>query len=119
MAQSLQSVGALGERTPDPPALPFPAVPENIEKLKNFIINHYSTSTMNLCPHQKLSQCDDPPLHFTLKPGAVPHAVYTPATIPVHRGEVVKAQINRDVELGILTPVPPMNQQSGNTGWSW
>ena len=95
------------ERAPDPPALPFPAVPENIQKLKNFIINHYSTSTMNLCPHQKLPECDGPPLHFTLKPGAVPHAVYTPATIPVHWGEVVKAQIDRDVELGILTPVPP------------
>ena len=44
------------ERAPDPPALPFPAVPENIEKLKNFIIKHYSTSTMNLTLSTHLQQ---------------------------------------------------------------
>ena len=36
------------EKTPDPPALPFPAVLENIDKLKKIIMQDYSTSMMNL-----------------------------------------------------------------------
>ena len=84
--------------TPPPPAMPLDATLENIPKLKEFIINYYSASTMNLCPHQALPEMHGPPLHYTLKPDAVPHAVHTPATIPVHWGNTVKAQLDRDVE---------------------
>ena len=106
--QVLADCGCLRRmETPSPPDLPFEANQENVPKLKDIIINHYSASTMNLCPHQVLPEMHGPLLHYTLRPDAVPHAVHTPATIPLHWGDTVKAQIDRDVELGILTPVPP------------
>ena len=39
--------------TPSPPDLPFEANQENVPKLKDFIINHYNASTMNLCPYHQ------------------------------------------------------------------
>ena len=96
----LSDLGSISDtlETPPPPAMPLDATLENIPKLKEFIINYYSASTMNLCPHQALPEMHGPPLHYTLKPDAVPHAVHTPATIPVHWGNTVKAQLDRDVE---------------------
>jgi hypothetical protein len=47
-----------------------------------------------------------PPLKFSIKPDATPYAAYTPATVPVHWQEQIKQQLARDVELGIIEPVP-------------
>ena len=74
--------------------------------LKDLLINHYKESTMNMCPHQPLPSMSGPPLKFSLKPNAVPHAIYTPATVPVHWQTEVQKQLDRDVELGILERVP-------------
>ena len=92
---------------PDPPALPFEATEENVPKLRQFIIDHYSTSTFNLCSHQKQPEISGPPLHFSLKPDAKPVAVHTPATIPIHWLKEVKEQLDRDVAMGVLELVPP------------
>ena len=62
---------------------------------------------MNLCPHQPLPEVEDPPLKFLLKENAAPHAVFSPATVPVHWRDAVKVQLDRDVELGVLEKVPP------------
>jgi hypothetical protein len=74
--------------------------------LKDLLINHYSSSTMNMCAHQPLPSMSGPPLKFAIKPDAVPHAIYTPATVPVHWQEEVKKQLARDFMLGILEEVP-------------
>ena len=95
------------ERAPDPPPLPLDPVPENINKLKDFLLDYYGKSTFNLCPHQELPKVEGPPLKFILKENAVPKAVFTPATVPVHWQEAVKAQLDRDVEMGVLEGVPP------------
>ena len=58
--------------TPDPPKIPMEPLPENLEKLRNYIVEHYSSSTMNMCSHQSLPEMAGPPLHFTLKEGTVP-----------------------------------------------
>ena len=92
---------------PDPPDIPFEPKEENVPKLKQYLIDYYSTSTMNLCSHQKLPEVSGPPLHFTLKPDAVPVAVHTPATVPIHWFNEVKNQLDRDVTMGILEVVPP------------
>ena len=91
---------------PDPPPLPLDPTEENIPALKEFIIHHYSSSTMNMCTHQTLPEITGPPLHYTLKDGVTPRAVHTPATIPVHWKEQVEKQLDRDVDLGILRKVP-------------
>ena len=82
-------------------------IPENIDKLREFLISYYGSSTMNLCPHQPLPEVEGPLLKFILKDNATPHAVFTPATVPVHWRDAVKAQLDRDVELGVLEKVPP------------
>ena len=91
---------------PDPPVPDFPFTEENIPKLRELLVKHYSTSTMNMCSHQPLPQMTGPPLKFSLKPDAVPHAIHNPATIPVHWEEEVKKPLDRDVEMGILEKVP-------------
>ena len=91
---------------PDPPVINFPATEYNIPKLRDLLVQHYSTSTMNMCSHQPLPKMTGPPLKFSLKPDAIPHAIHNPATIPVHWAEEVKKQLARDVELGILEEVP-------------
>ena len=91
---------------PDPPVPDFPITEENIPKLRELLVQHYSSSTMNMCSHQPLPKMTGPPLTFSLKPDAVPHAIHNPATIPVHWVEQVKQQLSRDVEMGILEKVP-------------
>ena len=93
-------------KTPDPPELPFEPTEENIPKLKQFIVDYYASSTMNMCSHQKLPEMAGPLLHFTLKPDAKPVAVHTPAVVPLHWIAPVREQLMRDVELGILEKVP-------------
>ena len=92
-------------RAPEPPAIPMDPTPENINALRDFIIRYYSSSTMNMCSHQPLPEMTGPPLHFTIKEGTVPKAVHTPATIPIHWKDQVKQQLDRDVQMGILTEV--------------
>jgi len=44
----------------DPPSMPFPPTEDNVDKLKEFIIRHYSSSTMNMCSHQTLPEVSGP-----------------------------------------------------------
>ena len=90
---------------PDPPMCPPGVTEKDIPKLKDMLVRHYKSSTMNICPHQPLPNMSGPPLKFALKPDARPSVVYTPAIIPVHWEKEVKDQLQRDVELGILERV--------------
>ena len=92
---------------PDPPPIPYEPIEDNVDKIKEFIVQYYSSSTMNMCSHQKLPEIAGPPLSFKLKDGASPKAVHTPATVPVHWHDKVKEQLDRDVRMGILERVEP------------
>ena len=46
-----------------------------------------------------------PPLEFALKPDSVPHAVFTPAVVPLHWEEKVRRDLDRDVDMGVLERV--------------
>ena len=37
-----------------PNALPFPATPENIDRMRGWLVNRFSSSTFNTCPHRAL-----------------------------------------------------------------
>ena len=46
------------------------------------------------------------PLRLFTDESIKPHAVHTPSPIPVHFREEVKAQLDRDIALGVLEKVP-------------
>ena len=92
------------EKLPDLPCAP---TPENLPRLKQFLLNHYADSAFNVCEHQPLPLLQNsPPLKLHVNPEATPRAVHKPATVPLHWHEAVFAGIQRDVRLGVLEPVP-------------
>ena len=91
---------------PPRPQLPYPATPENREKLENFLLEYYKSSTFNTCNHQPLPLMDGPPLHLMVNPDADPVAHHSPIPVPLHWQEEVKAGLDQDVRLGVLEEVP-------------
>ena len=95
------------EKPPLPPTtIPFPATPENHSKLKEWILNHYKSSTFNICENQGLTKMSGPPLEIDIDPSITPTAVHTPIPVPIHWRDQVKAQLDRDVKLGVIEEVP-------------
>ena len=92
---------------PPPTSLPMPATSTNRDKLKAWIEKNYEASAFNQCCHQPLPLITDlPPLQLHADPKAKPVAVHTPVSIPVHWQQQVKEELDRDVRLGVIEPVP-------------
>ena len=94
-------------RSPPPPRptqLPYPATPENVPKLEAYLREQFASSAFNNSP--PFPSLSGPPAKIHLKPGAVPHARHTPIPIPHHWKVKVKESLDRDVERGIIAPVP-------------
>ena len=51
---------------PDPLLMPDTVGEVNIPILQKHILDHYTSSTFNMCSHQQLPTVTGPPLHFTL-----------------------------------------------------
>jgi len=98
---------------PTPDSLPFPCVPENRAKMKHWLLERFSMSTFNKCPHQILPTMEGPPIQIHLLPDATPVTVRTPAPVALHWQETVKKDLLRDVALGVLEQVP----HGEPTGW--
>lgn len=96
-----------------PESLSFSPLPENTEKMKQWLINRYAASTFNKCLHQSLPMMSGPPIKINIDKDAPPTAVHTPATIPIHWRQEVEDQLTRDVNLGVIEKVPP------NTPSTW
>ena len=93
---------------------PFELTPANVGRLVEWLKEEYASSTFNVCEHQALPMMSGaPPMRIVMKEGAVPVAVHRPATIPAHWLEDVKADIERDIRLGVLERVP------SNTPVTW
>ena len=71
------------------------------DKLEQRIKDRYASSTFNICEHQALPLMTGEPIRLFVDEKVKPHAVNTPATIPIHFREEVKAQLDRDVRLGV------------------
>ena len=69
---------------PRPTSLPFPCTPENNDKMRDWLLDYYGTSSFNTCPHQSLPTMDGPPVEIHLKDNAVPVARHKPIPVPVH-----------------------------------
>ena len=92
-----------------PPQLPFPCIPENNQKMKDWLLKTYASSTFNQCPHQTLPTMNGPLLKIHVDPDAKPVAVHKPASVPLHFQDQVIADLKRDIVLGVLE-YPPMNE---------
>ena len=106
-------------RVTDPPQMPielpegFTGTEEEVPKLKQWLLNHYGASAFNVCEHQPLPKMAGPPLRLNMDPEALPVAVHKSASVPIHWRDQVKADLDRDVRLGVLEKVP------GNTPTTW
>ena len=98
VGSSLAECGCLRRTTaPDPPKLPCSATEQNRIALRDYLLNHYASSTFNTCEHQPLPLMHGPPLELHVDPKARPFAVHTPASVPIHWAEKVKSDLERDV----------------------
>ena len=88
--------------TPDRPEQPpFSATEENIPRLKAWLMEKFETSSFNIssAPMAKMS---GPPMKIHVDPDARPIAIHKPISIPHHWQAQVKADLDRDVKLGII-----------------
>lgn len=91
---------------PKPAQPPFPATEANRERLEQWLLDYYRSSTFNTCEHQPLPLMDGPPMRLMIDPNAEPKAYHTPIPVPLHWQTAVKAGLDQDVALGVLEPVP-------------
>ena len=89
-----------------PSTIPFQPTEKNRHTLERWIYEHFKSSAFNTCPHQPLQTMEGKPLNITFVPGATPTAVHTPIPVPHHWKKRVKADLDRDVALGIIEAVP-------------
>ena len=87
------------KRTEPPPLpkIPFPATENNREHLENFILDYWSSSTFNICPHQPPPYMSGPPMKLMIDPNAKPVANFRTIPVPIHYEEDVKADLDMDV----------------------
>ena len=91
---------------PRPKDLPFTCTPENNDKMKKWLLERYSSSTFNTCPHRMLPCMEGPPVEIHLEPSALPKACHTPADITLHWQQKVYDDLVRDEALGVVERVP-------------
>ena len=107
------------KRTPDPPRLPtelpdgFKGTDDEVNQLKDWLLNHYASSAFNICDHQALPKMTGAPMRLYMDTEVHPTAVHKSASVPVHWRDQVKAELERDVRLGVLERVPE------NTPTTW
>lgn len=89
-----------------PTVLPFEPTLENAEKMKQWLLDYYGSSTFNQCEHQILPDMDGPDLEIHVNADAKFVNFTTPATVPLHWQEKVKNDLDRDVTMGVLEKVP-------------
>ena len=69
---------------PIPTSLPYPATEANREKLQQYLLDYYNSSTFNTCEHQTLPLMEGPPMRLMIDPHAIPtahtHQYYYPST---------------------------------------
>ena len=78
-----------------PPPLPttllFPAIEENVARLKQYLLDCYTSITFNVCEHQPLLMMEGPPMHLMIDPKATPTVYHSSIPVPIHWQDDVKA----------------------------
>ncbi|KAK3752546.1 hypothetical protein QZH41_003484, partial [Actinostola sp. cb2023] len=91
---------------PKPTQPPFPTIVANRQRLQQWLLDYYKSSTFNTCEHQLLPLMDAVPMRLMVDPDAEPVAHHTPVPVPLHWQADVKAGLDHDISLGVLEPVP-------------
>ena len=89
-----------------PEKLPFACTKENVGLMKLWLLDRYASSSFNRCPHQTLPDMQGPPMKLHIDPDAKLVNFRTPAPVPIHWQDKVKQDLDRDVDLGVIEPVP-------------
>ena len=95
---------------PEPPDFKEGA---SVEELKSVILKHYASSALNRCTRQTLPLMKGDPMPIITDPAVRPVAIHSPIPVALHWEKQVKADLDRDVALGVIEPVPI------NTPVSW
>ena len=82
-----------------------------IAELKDLLISYYASSAFNRCTRKPLPRMKGEPMPIFTDDGATPVAAHIPINVHAHWTERVKADLDRDVALGIIEPVP-LNTES-------
>jgi hypothetical protein len=92
---------------PGPPKqLPFEPIPENIGKMKEYLLDRYASSTFNKCPHHPIPVIPGPPISIHVDPDATPVRCNTPSQVPLHYLEKVEKGLKQDEAMGVISKVP-------------
>ncbi len=95
--------------TPErPDCLPFPPTSENVPKLEKWLLDLFAHSCFNTCTRQPLPSMSGTPMTIKLKEnsGNDYSKAYRPIPVPHHYKTAVKADLDRDVRLGVIEKVP-------------
>ena len=87
-----------------PTTLPFPPIEENVDKLRDWLLNAFADTAFN--NEGMFPAMSGPPGHIHLREGALPKARHKPIPVPFHLKEATKQALQRDVDRGIIAPVP-------------
>ena len=89
-----------------PKTLPFPPTECNRLKIQNYLLEHYKSSTFNVCPHQPLPLMEGPPVRLMIREDAKPVASHKPIPVPICWSGDVKDGLDQDENLDVLEQVP-------------
>ena len=78
----------------------------SVNELRKWLLEYYESTTFNICEHQPLPYMTGTPLKLHVDPQATPVACHKVVPIPLHWRERVKADLDRDVRIGVLERVP-------------
>ena len=91
---------------PRPTKLPFDPAPENVGRMKEWLLKRFASSTFNTCPHQPLQQMTGPPMEIHLDSSAKSKPADKAAIVPLHWQKRVHEDLLRDEALGVIERVP-------------
>ena len=89
-----------------PDELPMEATEANIPLMKAWILKRYESSVFNKCPHQPSPKMKGPPMRIHVDPNAKGKAITTPLRVPIHWESQVEHDLQKDVTLQVIEPVP-------------
>ena len=94
--------------TPErPEVIPFEPTSENLEKFERWLLECFASSAFNTCTHHPLQAMTGVPMKAVKRKDGVTHPRwYTPIPVAFHWKKQVKADLDRDVRLGIIERVP-------------
>ena len=102
-----------------PEELPFDCVPDNAERMKEWLFRRYASSTFNKCKHQKLPEMKGPPIQIHVNPDAKPVRFTKPVPVPLHLRDQVEQPLMMMWRWKSLSVSHMVNQLTGAFVWSW